>query len=86
VAPLACVIPLLRFADTTTLKGIFIMATQNAAPKSPQDTLSSYFDDSTAAVRQMFSRYAPQSPITLIHSSFISNIMPESRKVMFFPL
>ncbi|KAI0284560.1 hypothetical protein BGY98DRAFT_947529 [Russula aff. rugulosa BPL654] len=28
----------------------------NAAPKNPQDTLTSYFDDSAAAVRQTFSR------------------------------
>lgn len=48
---------------------IFIMGPQNAAPRTPQDTLSSYFDDSTAAVRQTFSRYAPQSPVTPVHSS-----------------
>jgi hypothetical protein len=34
------------------------MEPQNAAPKTPQDTLSSYFDDSAAAVRQTFTRYA----------------------------
>ncbi|KAF8500167.1 hypothetical protein F5888DRAFT_1356995 [Russula emetica] len=33
------------------------MGPQNAAPKTPQDTLSSYFDDSAAAVRQTFSRF-----------------------------
>jgi hypothetical protein len=33
------------------------MGPQNAAPKSSQDTLSSYFDDSAAAVRQTFSRF-----------------------------
>ena len=44
---------------TTTRENIFIMGPQNAAPKTPQDTLYSYFDDSAAAVRQTFSRYAP---------------------------
>lgn len=71
VAPLlACVIT----SVTSTRPGlggtiIFVMGPHNAAPKTSQDTLSSYFDDSAAAVRQTFSRCAPQSPITPVHSS-----------------
>jgi hypothetical protein len=48
---------------------IFAMGSQNAASKTPQDTLSSYFDDSATAVRQTFSRCVPQSPVGLVHSS-----------------
>ena len=36
------------------------MGPEIAEPKTPQDRLSSYFDDSVATVRQKFTRYAPQ--------------------------
>lgn len=62
---------------------LFIMGSQDAAPKTPQDTLSSYFDDSTAAVRQKFTQYAHQPTCNTFMQP---NIMPASKKITFFPL
>ena len=51
------------------------MGTQNAEPVTLQDTLSSYLDNSAAAVRQTFVRYAPQSHP---HHTFIQHRHPVS--------